>query len=673
MSIGTPGAFEHAEGGAPISSTDESDGRIITMMRQYFSMADQVVGSRAVSWNRVEERYRAYVDPDERNPQSGNRSYPFEETVIIPYSYALVQALAAYLYTLYTAQNPILQVQPRGADDTRPADMMELLLDHYGRQMGSSLLLYGMILDALKYGMGGLKTLWEVRTERTRRRVRQPVTLAGIPLGMTTSEIEEDRITYDGPRSYLCDPWLTFPDPRVPLWRVQDGAFVGEVSWVSWIYLKSLERTDANPDGVYEGVDEIPKWGYSQAISVWRQSARSRVMGLPNWFDMPLYERDRGFVLLEELWARVVPGDLGLGPGKRPELWVFTCANRGKIIRKERADFAHGKYPHAFIESSPDFHSIQNPGTMEIMMPLQDLLDWMFNSHVENVRKALNDMFLVDPQRIFIQDLLSPAPMRIIRLRPEYFGTNVADAVQQLRVADVTGSHINDVQVIFDLMQRVSAALDALMGVPSSRRRTASEATGTFQLAANRMKVLAQLMSQMGIVPWAQQQVALIQQYMDRTEMVKILGQRQSADLAGLAEGTMIQVTPEDIQGEFLFPIHDGSMPLDPVRMSETWQKILEGMVKIPPLMQAYDIRKVFERGIRALGVRNMEDFKVTPKVMPDQEVMQRVQQGSLIPAGAGGGAAGMGPGGMGGAPALGNLAGLLGAPNGGGPPPPSQ
>jgi hypothetical protein len=652
---------------------DSGDGRIITFIRHHFQMADRVIGARSDRWTSVEDRWRAYIVPEERSEQSGKLTYPWEETVIIPYTYALGQAITSYLYTIFMSQNPLQQLQPAAGDYVKAADRMELVLDHYARQMGAPLLLWGWLLDAVKYGLGITKTLWNTEVNRVPRSIRQPVSLMGIPIGSTTRTVMQDVKTYDGPKSWVTDPWCWYPDPRMPVARFQEGTFCGELQWVSWMYLKSLEKSPDNPDGVYERIDEIPRWGYSQALSIYRQSRRLMAMGLPDLFQEPTYLKDRGFVLLEELWARVIPSDLGLGPGSRPEMWVFTCANRQTIIRKERVRDSHSMFPYSVWEYSPDMHSTQNPGMGEIVMPLQDFCDWLFNSHMENTRKALNNEFIVDPQRIYVEDITNPAPYRIIRLRPEYMGTNVQDAIWQLPVQDVTRNHLQDVQMIFDLMQRVSAALDALMGVPSARRKTASEATGTFQLAANRLKVLVQLMSTEGFVPWTKMQVALLQQWMTDPLMVKIVGPRQMSDTQGMIEGTLLHVEPEDIQGEFFFPVHDGSMPIDPVRTSESWERIMGGMAKIPPLMQQYDIGKVFERAIRTLGVRNIEDFRVRPQIMPDQQVMQGVQRGNLIPAGAGSPSpAGIGSAGAGGPAAFGPLAGL-GGPNGGPTSPPAS
>ena len=627
----------------------ERQGALISYIRETFNMSDTVTAARSEMWRRVEERYRAFINVAETHRLSGNVQYPFDESIVIPYSFALVQAIVSYWFTLFTAQSPLKQVQDAQGGNYRGADLMELLIAHYDRLNDANNLLYGALLDACKYGFGGGKTLWDERWETRPQRVMRPVSLLGMNLGMAEETRKRTVKTFDGPLTTLFDPWLMAFDPRVPLSDFQRGNFVGETLFTSWYNLKEHEQ----PHGPYEDVDKIPRWGYKDAIAVARQTSRLQVLGLPNYFDAWTTERDRGFVLLEQLWARLVPSDLDLGPGTRPELWLLTLANRSQLIQAEPADLPHNKFPYFAIESSPDMHSMMNPGTMELLMPLQDLLDWMFNSHAENVRKALNDMFVVDAEKIYMSDLLSPAPMKVIRMRPEFYGTDVRTAVQQLQVTDVTKSHLADVQVVFDLMQRSSSALDALMGVPSSRRRTATEAGGTFQLAANRLKVTAQLISSMGLSKWGQQQAALIQAYMTAPQMVQIIGPRKSDQYRGVAEGTVIQVSPEDILGEWNFPVHDGSMPLDPVRMADTWEKVLVAASKIPEIAGQYDLGKIYERGLRALGIRDVAELKkipqgqspVHPKVMPDEEVMRGVDRGGLVPLGNGAGGAGGGAG----------------------------
>ena len=42
---------------------------------------------------------------------------------------------------------------------------------------------------------------------------------------------------------------------------------------------------------------------------------------------------------------------------------------------------------------------------MEILQGMQTIVDWMFNSHVVNVRKAINDVLVIDPYLLNVNDL----------------------------------------------------------------------------------------------------------------------------------------------------------------------------------------------------------------------------------------------------------------------------
>ena len=68
----------------------------------------------------------------------------------------------------------------------------------------------------------------------------------------------------------------------------------------------------------------------------------------------------------------------------------------------------------------------------------------MFNSHVANVRKAINDMIIYDPYLVNSNDLKNPAPGKLIRLRRPAWGKGVKDVAQQLGVSDVTRGNIAD-------------------------------------------------------------------------------------------------------------------------------------------------------------------------------------------------------------------------------------
>src|SRR5207249_9690129 len=84
-------------------------------------------------------------------------------------------------------------------------------------------------------------------------------------------------------------------------------------------------------------------------------------------------------------------------------------------------------------------------------------------------------------------------------------------------------------------------------------------------------KVGARLMSQMGLLPWARRLVSNIQQHLDEDTFVKITGTKARQWGLDPYERHILRVTPEDIQGQFDFPVHTGEIPPDPGRNVEVW------------------------------------------------------------------------------------------------------
>ena len=117
------------------------------------------------------------------------------------------------------------------------------------------------------------------------------------------------------------------------------------------------------------------------------------------------------------LYVTLIPKEWNLGDGEYPEKWFFRLAADDVIITCQKANYYHGMYPVAVASPEYDGYSITPIGRLEVLYGLQGVLDWLFNSHVANVRKAINDMLIVDPYLVNINDLKDPEPGKLIRLR----------------------------------------------------------------------------------------------------------------------------------------------------------------------------------------------------------------------------------------------------------------
>jgi hypothetical protein len=83
--------------------------------------------------------------------------------------------------------------------------------------------------------------------------------------------------------------------------------------------------------------------------------------------------------------------------------------------------------------------------------------------------------------------------------------------------------------------------------------------------------------------------------------------------------------------------VRDGSIPGG--NFSDAWIEMFKVIGTNPELMQQFDVSRIFMYIAQQLGAKNVEDFKrnlgqVQGQVMPDNQVMQQVQAGNMIPAG---------------------------------------
>jgi hypothetical protein len=117
------------------------------------------------------------------------------------------------------------------------------------------------------------------------------------------------------------------------------------------------------------------------------------------------------------MYVNLIPSEWELGSSDYPEKWFFKVAADDVIISCHRANHHHGLYPMAVASSEYDGYSMTPISRLEILKGLQGVLDWLFNSHVANVRKAINDVLIVDPYLVNINDLKDPEPGKLVRLR----------------------------------------------------------------------------------------------------------------------------------------------------------------------------------------------------------------------------------------------------------------
>lgn len=213
----------------------------------------------------------------------------------------------------------------------------------------------------------------------------------------------------------------------------------------------------------------------------------------------------------------------------------------------------------------------------------------------------------------------------MIRLKPAGYGGDVRTMVSQFNVQDITRSNLSDTEVVGAMAQRIMGINDNIMGmVNAGGRKTATEVRSSSTFGVNRLKTNCEWFSATGFAPLAHKLISSTQQLMDIERKYRIVG-----DQAQWGE-KYLHVTPDMIQGAYDFTPVDGTMPIDRFAQANLWQQMFGTMSKMPQVMQAYDIPRIFAFVAQLGGLKNISQFRVN--VVPDGMAGMGVPVGGAAP-----------------------------------------
>ena len=328
---------------------------------------------------------------------------------------------------------------------------------------------------------------------------------------------------------------------------------------------------------------------------------------------------------LHEFHWDLVPSELGLGSSVRPEKWVFTIGNEQVIIGAQPLGLAHNEYPFDVLTQEVEGYNTFNRSMLDILEPLNNTMDWLFNSHFYNVRASLNNMFAVDPNMIDIRSLEEPGPGKLIRLKPAAAGKDINTFLRQFAVSDVTRQNLMDSDVVAQLAQRTLGVNDNIMGsVNSGGRKTATEVRSSTTFGITRLKTQCEWFSATGFSPLTKKLIMSTQQLMEGERQFRIVGDQR------LWGGQYLPIRPDMIRGFYDFVPVDGTLPIDRFAQVNLWQTLLSNMARVPGALQSYDISRIFAFVAQLGGLKNIDRFRI--QIAPDQQVQQMAQAGNVVP-----------------------------------------
>jgi hypothetical protein len=614
--------------------------RIIDLVVRMADDSYAQMSRRHPVWNDIDNTLKVYIPADEAEKRIKSYDKRKPTSIVVPYSYATIETIMAYL-TKGLLSDSVFQYEGVAPEDTLPAKLLELAVNQHVRRFKSDLEMHTSLRDSLAYGFGASTVTWsEVWGKRTVMEELPIYGMFGSSNSTVKSKVNKDALLFEGNEVIAIDPYKFLPDPNVSIHNVQSGDYVG------WIEFQSFNKllSDENSGNGYVNVKFLRTQKYINMTSKYSSDQSKRISKRePQNTDT---SSKRNYTTLIHMYVRLIPkewklpGSLDNKSGELPEIWLFTIANEQLVIRAMPLGLNHNRYPIAVAAPDYDGYSVTPLSRMELIDGLQTTLNWMFNSHITNVRKAINDMLIVDPSLINMEDLANPEPGKLVRLRRSAWGRGTSGAVEQLKVSDITARNMQDAEQIMALMQRASAATDATMGIQRSggERVTAQEYSGTMQMAVSRLEHIAKIISKQYMIDLAYFHASHTQQLMSQDIYAKASGEwpERLIEEFGLDPQKAMSITPFDILADFDIIYRDGTTATADALSNDFWTRNFAAILQSDKLGD-FDVRRIFQHMARLNGAKNVGEFirkdggELGALIQPDQDVLKNAQAGNLV------------------------------------------
>jgi len=613
--------------------------KLLSRLMRLANASHRAIKSRHKAWNDIDKTMTVYIPVSDAEKLVKKKDPNKPISIVVPHSYAVLETILAYLTKAFLS-DIIFSYDGMAPEDTVPAKLLEIAVNQQVKRFKSELALHTAFRDGLMYGLHASTVVWEEKWgKKARVKSTQNFTTLGSPQGVTRQKVNERALLYEGNRIINIDPYRYLPDPMVGIQNVQDGEFCG---WIEEIPLNKLLAEELSSDNVFN-VKYLKAEGNASRTSRFSLDASKRDRDrIKDSFNRP--GSSIRYITAVNMYVNLIPKDWGLPgtdegnrQGNYPEKWLFTMADDRFIITASPTNLNHNMFPVAI--NAPDFdgYSISPVSRIEMTHGLQEVLNWEFNSHIANIRKAINDMFVVDPSLINLNDLQNPEPGKLIRLRRSAWGRGVDGAVKQFNVHDVTSGNINDAGFIMNLMQKTSGAVDSNMGVmrQGGERRSAAEFNGTRSSALSRLEHLARITSLQYLQDVAYFHASHTQQLMSEDIFAKSVGTwpevlQQEFGAAGT------RVSPFDIIADFDVVFKDGTMIDSDKSALQFWSQSFQAMATNPALVQTFDMVRIFKHMARISGAKNVNDFilqnRVNPALMDSGKAQDQASKGNIVP-----------------------------------------
>lgn len=608
----------------PIGIESELHSDIIKFLHSLVKISDDKLNERLKDWRMAEEMNQSYLPAADAERIQKRQKQTWMDSftkITIPYCYGVQMAMHTYLASVFMGRSPVYQSGGRNGQGQNQILTMDALLDYQMMAGDMAVPHYMFLMDPLTYGVGVMGLYWDEESRSVTSYQDVPKMVNGIPVldGNQQPETElkefvEEIEGYKGHKAFNVRPTDMLFDTRISLACYQQGEFIGR-------RLRKHENELYSQEGrTYFNTKEACK----AATSGKDNDLMTENAAMIETSDQQVFgKRESKMVNLKEMYVKLIPSQWGLGQNNREEMWRFTIAENTILIEARPAGWYHGMFPYIVQPLEYDAYSLSSRGIPQLGRPFNDTMDWLINSHMFNVKKAVNNEFIFDPSVISTRDFLEATPGKRIRLLPAGYGKDIRNMVHQLPQVDYTRQNLADISIIEGLFQKVTGVTPQMMGAMSGGgRRSATEVRTQNAGGASRLKVMAEFFSATSFSQAFRLLASGSRQMYTDAMTLRIAGNQ------GATDGT-VQYSPNELAGEFDFVPVDGTLPVDRMAMAAMYREILGSINEMPGVAGRYDIAGIFAWTVKMAGIKNLDTFKIQPQ--DEQKLMQEVQRGNMV------------------------------------------
>lgn len=554
-------------------------------------------------WSADYQRYRTELKEETGRKERIKKGQPRQ--VPMPTLMAQVDTQLVYYTELFTQGAEFFEAVGTGQEDVDKAQLIGPLLERdLKKNQFAGTILPAFIKDCVIANVGVVYNTWKEETAEVE--VEQPVELtadANVEASQATKLVKEIQIVDQYNYMRAISPFHVLPDPRVVLWRYQEGEFCG----IEDVYSKTqLMRMEA--EGLVVGVKQIDTavleqtlLGRGRPTFGAQTSSWDALKSTGANVELP--------VIVTELQLRLKPKRYKLGDSNQEELWLVWMAGNGKIIRLEPMNYDHNKFTIIICTPRVATDKYVETSTASTIGPAQDTINWMLNGRLANLRQAINGKYVIDESAVRMSDVLDPN-QPFIRINAAASGTGVDTWLKQLAVPDATASVLADIVQLDQWSKMTTGATDNLLGMVASGRRSATEIRSAISNSASRLKLPAHCMWTQAFEPLARQMVQNHRQSLSVPVALSVLG--TGADVIN-ALPQFFQVTGEQLPLNYDFVYNSSFGPSEKQAQAAQLREVLDLLLSKPELLQIIpiDVAQVLIDILKLQGLKHAERYRI--------------------------------------------------------------